>query len=133
MSPIQSQQFHSIYQSLSELSVIELDEMMNRIVSLRRQKLPTVLSQVETELLQKINAVLPPTIQKRYDFLLKKRREETLGESEYQELLELTSYTENHTNQRLTYLLGLAKVRNRTLDEIIADLEMKPRLYVTCT
>ncbi len=130
MSPIQSQQFYSIYQSLSELSVIELDEMMNRIVSLRRQKLPTVLSQVETELLQKINAVLPPTIQKRYDFLLKKRRDETLNESEYQELLELTSYTENHTNQRLTYLLELAKVRNRTLDELVADLEMKPRFYV---
>jgi hypothetical protein len=57
---LQNQQFHLIYQSLSSLSVVELDELMTQILYVRKQKLPNVLGQSETELLQKINKSLPP-------------------------------------------------------------------------
>ncbi len=130
MNTIENQHFKHFYQSLQELSVVELDELMTKIIYLRRQKLPTVLSQSETEVLQKINAGLPPSIQKRYNFLLKKRKEETLHQTEYEELLELTAYTEHHNAQRLKHLLELAKLRNQTLDEVMTKLEIKPRLYV---
>jgi hypothetical protein len=130
MDITQNQSFKNIYQALPELSVIELEELMTQILRLRRQKLPTVLSQNETELLLKINTGLPSTIQKRYNFLVKKRQTETLNQTEYEELLELTAYTENHNTQRLKYLLELANLRNQTLDEIITVLEIKPRLYV---
>lgn len=124
------QSFQEIYQSLQGLNVRELEELMTQILHLRRQKLPTVLSQNETELLKKINRGLPSSIQKRYNFLIKKRHEEALSPTEYDELLELTSYTENHDAQRLKHLLELARLRNQTLDEIITDLQIKPRLYV---
>jgi hypothetical protein len=92
--------------------------------------MPTVLSQNETELLVKINAGLPTSIQKRYDFLIKKRQAENLNQTEQEELLELTAYAENHNVERLKHLLELANLRNQTLDEVITALEIKPRLYV---
>jgi len=127
---IHSQQLNTIYQSLSILNVIELDQVMQEILTLRRKKLPTVLSQNETELLRKINTGAPTVIQKRYDFLVKKRNNETVNEAEYQELLELTAYMENMGVKRLEFLLELAKLRNISLDEVIEQLQLKPRLYV---
>lgn len=64
MNTIQTQHLQHLYQSLHGLSVVELDELMTQIIYLRRQKLPTVLSQSETEILQKIYAGLPSSIQK---------------------------------------------------------------------
>jgi len=127
---IHTQQLNSIYQSLSILNVIELDQVMQEVLILRRKKLPSVLSQNETELLKKINAGAPSVIQKRYNFLVKKRNNETLTDEEYQELLELTTYMENLGVKRLEYLLELAKLRNLSLDEIVEQLQLKPRLYV---
>ena len=127
---IHTQQLDKIYQSLSILNVIELDQVMQEVVILRRKKLPTVLSQNETELLRKINAGAPSVIQKRYSFLVKKRNSETLNDIELPELLELTAYMENLGVKRLEYLLELAKLRNLSLDEIVEQLQLKPRLYV---
>jgi len=125
-----TQQLNSIYQSLSILNVIELEQVMQEVLVLRRKKLPSVLTQHETELLRKINAGAPAVIQKHYNFLVKKRNNETLSDDEYQELLELTAYMENLGVKRLEYLLELAKLRNSTLDEIVEQLQLKPRLYV---
>ncbi len=127
---IHTQQLNNIYQSLSILNVIELDQVMQEVIILRRKKLPSVLTQNETELLKKINSVAPTVIQKRYDFLVKKRKNETINDEEYQELLELTAYMENLGVKRLEYLLELAKLRNLSLDEIVEQLQLKPRLYV---
>jgi len=124
-----TQQLNTIYQSLSILNVIELEQVMQEVLILRRKKLPTVLSQNETELLKKINAGAPSVIQKRYNFLVKKRNNETLNDVEYLELLELTAYMENLGVKRLEYLLELAKLRNSTLDEVVEQLQLKPRLY----
>jgi len=127
---IHTQQLNSIYQSLSILNVIELDQVMQEVLILRRKKLPSVLSQNETELLKKINTGAPSVIQKRYNFLVKKRNNETLTDEEYQELLELTTYMENLGVKRLEYLIELAKLRYLSLDEIVEQLQLKPRLYV---
>jgi len=124
-----TQQLNTIYQSLSILNVIELEQVMQEVLILRRKKLPTVLSQNETELLKKINTGAPSVIQKRYNFLVKKRNNETLNDVEYLELLELTAYMENLGVKRLEYLLELAKLRNSTLDEVVEQLQLKPRLY----
>ena len=127
LNTIQNPQF---YQTLTTLSVNELDELLGEIMQLRKQKLPNILSNNETELLRKINAGVLPMIQKRYNVLVKKRQKETLTEADYEELLTLTSYIENHNTQRLSYIIELSQIRNTTVDEIIASLELKPRLYV---
>ncbi len=126
----QHQQINQIFQYLPTLSLAELDQVMKRLLGLRKQKLTTVLSHTETDLLVKINTPAPVEIQKRYDYLLKKRNSETLSNNEYQELLELTKYTETLNVQRFEYLLELSKLRNIPLDELLAQLELKSSLYV---
>lgn len=128
---IHQKQLKNVYQNLDELNLLELEEVMHRIIGLRKQKLPNVLSQIETELLRKINHAAPPEIQKRYNHLIKKRKNESLNEPEHQELIELTAYMENQNVQRLGYLLELAKIKNKSLDEILDQLEIKPSLYVS--
>jgi len=128
---IHQKRLNNVYQNLNELNLLELDQVMFRIIGLRKQKLPNVLSKIETELLQKINLSAPIEIQKRYNCLIKKRKKETLKDQEHQELIELTAYIENQNVQRLSYLIELAKIRNKTLDELIEQLEIKPRLYVS--
>jgi len=80
--------------------------------------------------LKKINKTLPPEIQLRYDYLLNLRQSEEIKEAEYEELLELTSFTENLNVKRLEFLMQLANLRNISLDDLIEQLELKPQLNV---
>jgi len=127
---IHSDRLNNIYKSLSILNITELEQVMQEVINLRRKKLPTVLSQNESELLKKINIGVPDVIQKRYNFLVKKRKDEAINAEEYQELLELTAYMENLGVKRLEYLLELAKLRNLSVDEIVEQLQLNPRINV---
>lgn len=127
----QQSNFDTIIQSLSSLNLSELDLVMSRLIGLRRQKLPSVLTEMESDLLKKINMSIPTEIQKRYDLLIDKRDGRKLTDVEYNELIELTNYTEQHTVQRLEYLLELSKLRNVSLDDLMDELELKPGLNVT--
>ncbi len=127
---IHSDRLNNIYKSLSILNITELEQVMQEVINLRRKKLPTVLSQNESELLKKINIGVPDVIQKRYNFLVKKRKDEAINAEEYQELLELTTYMENLGVKRLEYLLELAKLRNLSVDEIVVQLQLNPRINV---
>jgi len=126
----QPQQLNQIFQSLTSLGLSELDQVMKKLIGLRRQRLSTVLTQTESDLLKKINTSAPAEIQKRFDNLLGKRDNETLSDNEYEELLELTRYTETLNVQRLEYLLELSRLRNIPLDELIRQIELKPQLNV---
>ena len=123
-------QLTNISQALPQLGVAELDSLMLQIIDLRKRKLPGVLNGKETKLLQAINRGVPTEIKERYDVLIGKKEKEDLTEDDYQELIELTAYMENHNVQRLKSLVELAKLRNVSLDDIIAQLELKPRAYV---
>ncbi|MCB1191669.1 MAG: STAS/SEC14 domain-containing protein [Leptospiraceae bacterium] len=103
---------------------------MQQIIHLRKKKLSTVLSKNETMLFRKINKGAPKFIQKRYESLIKKKNEETLSQAEYEELLELTSYMESLQVERLENLIELAKFQNISLDELIDQLELKPKINV---
>jgi len=126
----QHSNFDNIIQSLSNLNLNELDLLMSRLIGLRRQKLPSVLTEMESTLLKKINKPIPAEIQKRYDLLIVKRDDHTLSDEEYSELLELTNYTEQHAVERLELLLELSKVRNVSLDDLLDELELKPLINV---
>lgn len=127
---MQNPHFQKMMQGIEVLTIFELEELMKQILQIRKQKLPTVPSDSESELLRKINAPLPKTIQRRYISLLKKRKAETLTALEYDELLDLTSFHEAKTAKRLAYLVELAKIRKQTLDEVLVALQIKPSVYV---
>ncbi len=126
----QHQQLPGIFQILSSLSLSELDQVMKQLIGLRKQKLPGVLTLVEDDLLKKINKPVSFEIQKRYDYLLGKRNAKNLSDIEYQELIELTSYTESINVSRLENLLQLANLRNVSLDDLLEQLELKPQINV---
>jgi hypothetical protein len=127
---IPNQPLTGIFQTLSSLSLSDLDQVMKQVIGLRKQKLPGVLSQVEADLLKKINTPPPFEIQQRYNYLIDIHKKEKLTDGEYQELLELTTFTENLNVKRLENLLQLAKLRNISLDDLIEQLELKPQLNV---
>jgi hypothetical protein len=89
-----------------------------------------VSSKTEADLLWSINKGLPLKTQKRYDSLLQKRCAETLTETEYAELLDLTEQKEALQGERLKSMIELAKLRNITLSELADQLEFKADLYV---
>ncbi len=125
-----NQPLTGIFQTLSSLSLSDLDQVMKQVIGLRKQKLPGVLSQAEADLLKKINTPPPFEVQQRYDYLIDLRKRGKLSEDEYQELLELTAFTENLNVKRLENLTQLAKLRNISLDDLIEQLELKPQLNV---
>ena len=127
---IPNQPLTGIFQTLSSLSLSDLDQVMKQVIGLRKQKLPGVLSQVEADLLKRINTPPPFEIQQRYNYLIDLRKQEKLTDGEYQELLELTTFTENLNVKRLENLLQLARLRNISLDDLIEQLELKPQLNV---
>jgi len=76
-----------------------------------------------------INQGLPPEAQKRYDELIDKRREESLGSDEYCELLRITDQIENLEAQRMEYLSELARFRRVSLTELMENMGIHPHAY----
>ncbi len=119
---VQSTQLSNIYTALNSLNINELEAVMQQVIGIRKQKMPNVLSEIETDLLRKINASIPPSIQKRYNKFVKQKAAEQLDEVAQTELLELVAYMENHDNQRLKYIVELSQYRNEDLGETLNRL-----------
>lgn len=76
----------------------------------------------ETELVAKIKLGLPVQEARRYQDLMGKRRTETLTPEEHEELLRLTDAAEAIQAERVQHLAELARIRGRTLDELMEEL-----------
>ena len=74
----------------------------------------------------KINQDLIPELQQQYQILIKKRHQETLTESEYEQLLELTEQVEKYQAQRIEYLTQLAQIRQVSLTTLITQMGVNP-------
>lgn len=89
------------------------------------------LSETEADLLLKINHSLSSITWSRYHDLIAKRQAETLTPEEQQELIALTGRIEAANVQRISYLAELARLRNTTLDALMAALGLKPMMFHT--
>jgi hypothetical protein len=58
----------------------------------------------------------------RYYQLVRLRQEESLTEAQHLELINLTDRLEHANNRRLKALIALAKTRNVTLEQVMADM-----------
>ena len=78
----------------------------------------------EDELLLKINLGVTLTDSEWTDYhrLMVLRRAETLTENEYEMLIHLSKKIEEANAERLKYLVALSKLRNISLDKVMADL-----------
>jgi hypothetical protein len=105
-----------------------------RIVTPKPVDTPASQTAREQELLRQINAIsegLTDDFWRRYNELVAKRRKETLTPDgpEHQELMRLTNELECRHAERLARLVELAKLRNRSLAEVMKDSDVSVSAY----
>jgi len=93
---------------------------------LQAQRRAPNLSKREAELLDKINHAISPELQQRYEWLIERRKAESLTSDEYNELLKLTDVVEELEVKRVKYLAELAQVCRITLSQLTEQLGIKP-------
>lgn len=119
----------NLLKAVGQLNKHEIEQFVSQVINLRAQRLVHRLSQAEAQFIMKINQGLPGEVQKRYDELVDKRRDESLSSEEYNELLRLTNQIENLEAQRMQYLSELARYRKVSLTELMENLGIQPPAY----
>lgn len=92
-----------------------------------RRALPENQANKEIRLIRKVNeAVFSDAERLRFNELIEKRRDENISENEHDELIALTEKGEELNVKRLKYLIEIANIRNKSLREVIKELEIFP-------
>ena len=118
-----------LLKAVGQLNQAELEQFVCQIIKLRAQRQVHILSQGEVQLLLKINEGLPPEVQKRYDELIAKRREESLTPDEHDDLLRLSAENENMEARRMEYLVELARYRKVSLTDLMESMGIRSPAY----
>lgn len=115
---------------------ISTENLLNAVVRMPEKDFERFLKNAkqikerETKLINKLEDFdLSPEKRKVYRQLLKKFRAEKISPEEHQKLIALTDELENLNVERVKCLIEIAKIRNSTLDEVIKDLNIKPKSY----
>ncbi|MEA5459069.1 hypothetical protein VB796_08475 [Arcicella sp. LKC2W] len=120
MSTTMSTLFHEV----ERLDNRSLDIFIDNVMSLRVRREVSNQQRQEALLLEKINKSLPLKQVERFRMLNKKRLDETLIASEYDELLILLEKTEKLNTNRVKYLAALARLRNVSVRELMKQLDI---------
>ena len=101
----------------------EFERLIANAKKLRR----TLPENKEVRLIKKVNeSVLSDVERVRFSELIEKRQSENIGESELDELTTLTERGEELNVKRLKYLVEIAAIRNKSLREVMLELEIFP-------
>ena len=101
----------------------EFERLIANAKKLRR----TLPENKEIRLIKKVNeSVLSDAERVRFSELIEKRQSENIGESEFDELTALTERGEELNVKRLKYLVEIAGIRNKSLREVMKELEIFP-------
>ena len=105
------------------------NEFERLIANARKLRRTSPENQVNKEirLIKKVNkSTLSDDEQKRFYELIEKRRDENIGRDELEELITLTEKSEDLNVKRLKYLAEIAAIRNKSLREVMKELEIFP-------
>ena len=101
----------------------EFERLIANAKKLRR----TLPENKEIRLIKKVNeSVLSDAERMRFDELVEKRRDEIISKNELGELLALTEKSEEINVRQLKYLVEIANIRNKSLREVMKELEIFP-------
>lgn len=112
------------------LDASDLDLLLQQVVFLRARRKTPVLPAEEAQLLLRINQGIPADILANYQALRKKREAETLVDTEYDRLIQLSTEIEQIGVQRLEALARLAQLRQVSIIDLMANLGIQPMSYV---
>ncbi len=117
----------SILDAVVRLPKREFDEFIEKAKKLRNGSHKSKWTKDEVKLIQKLNTLVFSTEkQTRFDELVRKRRNEEISENELKELIGLTDESEELSYKRLKILGKLADSKNKSLNEIMEMLDIKP-------
>jgi hypothetical protein len=114
----------ALVQAAEQLSETELRRFTSQVLALNAKRTAPSVAPEEAELLGHINSRLPEDVQRRYDELMAKRDAETLGDTEHEELLQLTKQAEAFDVARVEALSKLAVYRGVTLSALMQQLSI---------
>jgi hypothetical protein len=115
-----------ILNGISELETKDLEKFMQKVGHLIARRKVAYLPERESQLLMKINKAISAPLQKRYEELLTKNREETITPIEHEELLKIIDKVETKNAERLENLIELSRIRNISLDTLMRQLHLNP-------
>lgn len=104
----------------------EYTSRLLRTSLLKRQPNAPVLSQEEGRLLHAINQGLPPETMDRYAGLVRRRQDQTITPSEFDELRQITLLLEEAGVSRAENLARLAEIRGASVEALMEELDIQP-------
>jgi hypothetical protein len=111
-----------IIEAVTQLSLPELEEVFDHVLTIQAERKAAHLSSTESALLVRINEILPRELRERLATLRAKREDESITDSEYQELTRLSDQAEEIHADRLASLVELAKLRGVGLPDLLEQL-----------
>ena len=117
---------------------ITSENLLNAVVNLPKNEFEWLIANAkklrrtlpenkEIRLIKKVNeSVLSDAERVRFSELIEKRQSENISESEFDELTALTERGEELNVKRLKYLVEIAAIRNKSLREVMLELEIFP-------
>jgi len=118
-----------LLRAVAQLPPEELAKFVQRVLTLRAERVAPSVARDEAALLLRINHALPAELQRRYDALVSARRAESLIPQEHAELLRLTDEVERLEADRVEALAELARARGTTITDVMHSLGIEPPPY----
>jgi hypothetical protein len=113
----------TLLKDVSQMPLPEIESFVQALNALIIQKKATNKTYQERLLLRKINETnLGEVKTKLYQNFIQKLEMETISDSEYAELMQLTEEEELIRYERLKYLVELAQLRSITLPQLLDNL-----------
>lgn len=113
----------SLLKAVVNLPKNEFERLIANAKKLRR----TLPENKEIRLIKKVNeSILSDAERIRFIELIEKRRNENISETELGELIALTEKSEELNVKRLKCLTEIADIRNKSLREVMKELEIFP-------
>jgi hypothetical protein len=119
-----------LLKAVKQLPFDEYQRFIEKAVRLRAKQKVKKLSRVEEDLLRKIEEGTPTDLLKRSKKLRNKRRNETITEAELEELSEIIDELERLNVIRVESLIKLAKIRKKSLEDLMKELGIKSPGYL---
>lgn len=111
----------------SDANTLIVQTLEERLYRTDRQPTPSHLPQEEADLVGKINLGLPEATWQEYHDLITKRRAETLTAEEHTRLIALSDRIDDLHANRLVSVAELARLRRVSLQDLMKQLDIKPR------
>ncbi|MDQ3011599.1 MAG: STAS/SEC14 domain-containing protein [Acidobacteriota bacterium] len=114
-----------IISAVNQLSLPELDQIFDKVLAVRAERIAPSLPAVESSLLARINQGPPAQLRARMQELKAKRADSSITDAEYEELTQLADQAEVLHADRMTAIGELARLHGLRLPEMMAELGLR--------